>query len=138
MYEDVLMASGANSRLRIDQFDPALIQPGNHGCEVRHAQADVVESFPALSEEASDGGIRLGRLQKLDAAFPQCQQSYLRLFLRDGLVAGDREPEDSLVKVDRLGQRFNRHAQMIQHKGAGCALIFSMRDFLFRIRSTTE
>src|SRR5438128_11997889 len=62
------IALGAVARLAVDQLDAALREPREGGTQVVDDVAQVMErALAPLGEEARDAGLRVGRLDELDA-----------------------------------------------------------------------
>jgi hypothetical protein len=60
------LSLGANARRLVDQAKPGGTAAIQHGIEVVHGEADVMDAGAAARDELSDGGLGSVRLEQLD------------------------------------------------------------------------
>jgi len=106
------MTSGPGLDFFRDDPDALLLERGEGGGDVVYAERDMVETGAALLEEAGDGGVGRGRLQKLNAAAASGKHGDPDLLVRDGLLMRDAEAE-GLVKSAGGGEGFDGDSEMI-------------------------
>lgn len=100
-------------RLGVDQLDALRSELGERRADVVHLVGDVMHTGAALREEAADGRVLAERSHQLDATVADAQQGRLDALLLDGGAMLEPAAEEALVRLHRLVQVGNGHANVV-------------------------
>ena len=95
----------AAARRAVDELGPGRREAFERACEVVDLEAEVMHRrAPALSEEASDPGARVRRLEELDPGGALGREHDADSLIRDVVLGSDRVPERVAIEGDRVGK----------------------------------
>lgn len=112
MDEDIHMPACARARL-IQQSCTVRFQTFHDRREIWDLDRHMVQTFAALLDEFCDYRIRARGFQQLNAWTAGRQHGDVHLFLLHGLAQANSEAKLLLIKAERVVQRSNGDAQVI-------------------------
>jgi len=115
MDEHIKMPSRALPRF-IQQTRAVCLETIHRGGKIGNLNGDMMQPLPAFLDEFGDHGIGRGRFQQLDTRFSGGQHGDVHFFLLHCFAQADGESELLLVELQRLVQRANGNAEMINPK----------------------
>jgi hypothetical protein len=111
--EEVEMAAGSDLNVFGNEAGALGFQGLKGSGDVFDMQRDVVETFAAPGEEASDGRSFARRFEQLDARFAGGDHGGADLFLLDGFFVDDSEAE-GLIELAGLRDAFDGDADVVK------------------------
>jgi hypothetical protein len=114
MEESDTMAVGARARRPVDQLQAARLARTQRGLEVGNAVGDVVQTGTPLLEEAAHGGVGTERLEQLEPAVPDSDETELHALRFDALATGTPSARRGFEGWEGVIDRRDRDRDVIQ------------------------
>lgn len=115
MYKNVEMPACA-ALWFIEQTGTGLLELSDRAKKIGHAECDVVQTFAALGQEFANNGVVFGGFEELDARTGDGEHRDIYFFMRDGFPGGHAEAELPLIELERLVERADSDAEMVDTK----------------------
>src|SRR3990172_9208581 len=134
MDEGDLLPAGADHRLPVDQMNSVIGQPRQTGFQIRHFEADVVDSGTASFEEAGHAAAGRAGLDQLDLRVAGRQEGYDRFLVGDVLDVGDFEAKTVAPEAEGSRDIVDDDGDVIDANDVAHALLSGLSRSRSRVR----